>query len=32
MLEYNVKVRAEMEQMGGVIYKRYRIFQKPILM
>jgi GNAT superfamily N-acetyltransferase len=32
MLEHNVKVRAEMERMGGVIYKRYRIFQKPILM
>jgi GNAT superfamily N-acetyltransferase len=32
MLEHNVKVRAEMERMGGVIYKRFRIFQKPILM
>ena len=31
-LEDNLKVRAEMERMGGVIYKRYRIFQKPIRM
>ncbi len=30
-LEDNLKVRAEMERMGGVVYKRYRIFQKPIL-
>ena len=30
-LEDNMKVRAEMERMGGVVYKRYRIFQKPIL-
>ncbi len=30
-LEDNHKVRAEMERMGGVVYKRYRIFQKPIL-
>jgi GNAT superfamily N-acetyltransferase len=29
-LEDNLKVRAEMERMGGVVYKRYRIFQKPI--
>jgi len=29
-LEDNLKVRAEMERMGGEIYKRYRIFQKPI--
>jgi hypothetical protein len=29
-LETNVKVRAEMEKMGGVVYKRYRIYQKPI--
>jgi len=29
-LEDNLKVRAEMERMGGVIYKRYRIYQKPI--
>jgi len=27
-LETNTKVRAEMERGGGVIYKRYRIFQK----
>ena len=31
-LEDNRKVRAEMERMGGTVYKRYRIFQKPILM
>jgi len=29
-LETNKKVRSEMERMGGKIYKRYRIFQKPI--
>jgi len=29
-LESNTKVRAEMERMGGKVYKRYRIFQKPI--
>jgi hypothetical protein len=28
-LESNVKVRGEMERMGGKIYKRYRVFQKP---
>ena len=31
-LETNKKVRAEMERMGGKVYKRYRIFQKPIRM
>ncbi len=30
-LENNLKMRAEMEKMGGVVYKRYRIFQKSIL-
>ena len=29
-LETNTKVRAEMEKQGGVIYKRYRIFQKAL--
>ncbi len=29
-LETNVKIRAEMEHQGGVIYKRYRIYQKPL--
>lgn len=29
-LENNVKVRAEMEKMGGVVYKKYRIFQKML--
>jgi hypothetical protein len=29
-LEYNHKVRAEMEKMGGQVYKRYRIYQKTL--
>lgn len=29
-LEYNYKVRAEMEKMGGQVYKRYRIYQKTL--
>jgi GNAT superfamily N-acetyltransferase/ribosomal protein S18 acetylase RimI-like enzyme len=29
-MESNSKVRAEMEYMGGVVYKTYRIFGKPI--
>ena len=29
-LEDNLKVRAEMERMGGVVYKQYRIYQKSI--
>ena len=29
-LEYNTLVRAEMERMGGQVYKRFRIFQKSI--
>ena len=29
-LEYNTKVRAEMEKMGGKVYKRFRIYQKNI--
>lgn len=29
-LETNHKMRAEMEKMGGVVYKRYRIFQKRL--
>ena len=29
-LEYNTKVRAEMEKMGGKVYKRFRIFQKEL--
>ena len=29
-MESNSKVRAEMEYMGGKVYKRYRIFQKKI--
>lgn len=29
-LEYNTLVRAEMERMGGKVYKRFRIFQKKI--
>jgi hypothetical protein len=31
-LETNRMVRAEMERMGGKVYKRYRIFQKLIRM
>ncbi|MEJ5316877.1 MAG: GNAT family N-acetyltransferase [Tenuifilum sp.] len=29
-LETNRKMRAEMEKMGGIVYKRYRIFQKKL--
>jgi hypothetical protein len=29
-LETNLKMRAEMERLGGKIYKRYRIFQKQL--
>jgi hypothetical protein len=29
-LETNLKVRAEMEKMGGQVYKRYRIYQKML--
>jgi hypothetical protein len=29
-LETNVKVRAEMEKMGGVVYKRFRVFGKAL--
>ena len=29
-LEYNTKVRAEMEKFGGKVYKKFRIFQKAI--
>ena len=29
-MEANVKVRAEMERMGGVLYKKFRAFQKPL--
>jgi len=30
-LENNLKMRAEMEKMGGVVYKKYRIFQKSLI-
>jgi len=30
VLEINHKMRAEVERMGGVVYKRYRIFQKNL--
>jgi len=30
VLENNVKMRAEYEKLGGVICKRYRIFQKKL--
>jgi GNAT superfamily N-acetyltransferase/predicted GNAT family acetyltransferase len=29
-LESNVKVRAEMERMGGKLYKKYRVYQKTL--
>lgn len=29
-LELNVKMRAEMERVGGTVYKRFRIFQKNL--
>lgn len=29
-LESNVKVRAEMEKMGGVLYKKFRVYQKAL--
>lgn len=29
-METNLKVRAEMERMGGTIYKRYRVFSKNL--
>ena len=29
-LESNVKVRAEMEKMGGRLYKRFRVYQKKL--
>jgi hypothetical protein len=30
-LESNTKMRAEMERMGGVVYKKYRVYQKNLL-
>ncbi len=30
ILENNTKMRAEVEKMGGVVYKRYRIFEKAL--
>jgi len=29
-LESNVRVRAEMEKMGGKLYKRFRVYQKKL--
>jgi hypothetical protein len=29
-MEANVKVRAEMERMGGVLYKKFRVYQKTL--
>jgi hypothetical protein len=29
-MESNLRVRAEMERMGGVIYKRFRVFRKDL--
>jgi predicted GNAT family acetyltransferase len=30
-LEHNVKVRSEMEKVGGKIYKRFRIYEKNLI-
>ena len=30
-METNLKVRAEMERMGGVVYKKFRIFHKNLV-
>lgn len=30
-LESNLKMRAELERMGGQVYKRFRVFKKPLL-
>jgi len=29
-MESNVKVRAEMERMGGILYKKFRVYQKNL--
>ena len=29
-MENNVKVRAEMEMIGGKVYKKFRVYQKPL--
>lgn len=29
-METNLRVRAEMERMGGKIYKKYRVYQKTL--
>ncbi|MCF8358747.1 MAG: hypothetical protein K9H26_08325 [Prolixibacteraceae bacterium] len=29
-LEYNIRARAEMERVGGVVYKKFRVFHKAI--
>jgi len=29
-LETNIRVRAEMERLGGVVYKRFRVYQKDL--
>ncbi len=30
ILETNTKMRAEMEKLGGIVYKKYRIYQKSL--
>jgi hypothetical protein len=30
-LENNFKIRSEMEKMGGIVYKRFRIYQKSLV-
>ena len=29
-MESNVKVRAEMVKMGGILYKKFRVWTKPL--
>jgi len=29
-METNVRVRAEMERMGGQVYKKFRVYQKKL--
>jgi len=30
VLESNVNMRAELEKMGGIVYRKYRIFNKKL--
>jgi hypothetical protein len=29
-METNLKVRAEMEKLGGIVYKRFRVYKKSL--